>query len=643
MSILAAGEDRWKRALTVFLAASATLVIALAIERLFNVGILGAFLIDNRYLYLILTLVLPSTFIIYPLARDSRIARALDFALAIACFLVFAYFTENAEEIVAFAWEFAPPTTAVWVAVAGWLLVIEATRRAGGIAVTAVVIVLSLYPVYAASLPGPIAGFSQPFDLTISYHMMSMESVLGIPLRAFAELVIGFIVFGVVLQHTGAGAFFNSIALALVGGVRGGAAKVSILASGGMGSMSGSVVSNIITTGAVTIPAMIDTGFSRRHAGAVESCASTGAVLMPPVMGATAFVMASFLNIPYWHVAVAAAVPSVLFYFALFVQIDCYAAYHKLAGMRRDQLPKLGETLRSGWHYLLGLAILIAIMVQPGWEKIAPFYATLVLLVLDLAIRRGRVSLWGYVELLANIMRTIVALVALVAGVGLIVGGMVVAGLAGTLANDLVFVAGNATIMLLLMGAVTSFIFGMGMTVTASYIFLAIVLAPALVRAGLDPLAVHLFIMYWGMLSFITPPVAIGSFVAANLAKASPIAVGLESMRFGAVMYFLPFIFVLNPALILHGSLTEIGLAIGCAVGGIFFIASGLQGWLAGVGELGSGVLGFLSRLLVIVLGLSLAFASTPTLTTSVAIGLAVACGMAAVGCVALSRRMRAA
>ncbi|TDE34661.1 TRAP transporter fused permease subunit [Antarcticimicrobium sediminis] len=615
---------RVNRLLTATLAVSVLPVLFLGIERIFNMGIIGAALIDNLYLYLILTLVLPATFVIYPIRREGMLFRLLDAVLALLCFGVFLYFSFSSYKIVSFAWEFAPPKIAVVVAILAWLLLIEAARRVGGLAVTVVIIVFSLYPVFAEYLPGPIAGFSQPFDLTIAYHLMSKESVLGIPLRAFANLVIGFIVFGVVLQKTGAGDFFNNFALALIGGARGGAAKVSILASGGMGSMSGSVVSNILTTGAVTIPAMKRTGFSSRHAAAIEACASTGAVLMPPVMGATAFVMASFLNVPYWTVAVAAAIPSILFYFALFIQIDCYAARYNLTGLPRSELPSLKAVLASGWHYLAGLLVLVVIMVNPGWERVAPFYATLVLLVLDLVMEHKRATPEKYFTILAEIMRAIVALVALLAGIGLIVGGMVVSGLAGTLANDLVFIAGSSVPALLIMGGITSFIFGMGMTVTASYIFLAIVLSPALTQAGLNPLGVHLFVVYWSMLSFITPPVAIGSFVAASLAEEKPLAVGFQSMRFGAVMYILPFMFVLNPALVFQDDLNHVAVSFLCAVAGVFLIASGMQGQMARVGSLGRGMMGALNRGLTIALGVCCAFAFTPFVAFSIVAAVAV-------------------
>src|SRR5690606_31786229 len=215
------------------------------------------------------------------------------------------------------------------------------------------------------------------------FHFTSSESVMGIPARAFGELVIGFVMFGAALQYTGAGHFFNNIALALFGAVRGGPAKVAIFASGLMGSVSGSVVSNVLTTGVVTIPAMKRTGFSPAYAGGGEACASTGGVLMPPVMGATAFIMASFLGVPYATIAIAAVVPSVLYYFALFVQIDGYAARNKLEGLPRADLPSVRETFKAGWHYIFVFVLLVWMLLVLQREALAPFYATALLLVIN--------------------------------------------------------------------------------------------------------------------------------------------------------------------------------------------------------------------------------------------------------------------
>jgi len=592
------------------LIAIAVAAIFLALNQILNLGLfVGRVLLDTQYLYLLCALLAGCVFILVPATRSARRDGVpwYDAALFLANVAIFGYYALNAERIIKEGWEFAPPQQAIWIAYLGWLVLLEATRRAGGTAVFVVVALISLYPAYAGYMPGPISGLAQPLPTTAAYHFASSESVLGIPTRAFGELVIGFVMFGAVLQYTGAAHFFNNLAFALFGAVRGGPAKVSIFASGLMGSVSGSVVSNVLTTGVVTIPAMKRIGFAPAYAAGVEACASTGGVLMPPVMGATAFVMASFLGVPYVTVALAALIPSLLFYLGLFVQIDGYAARRGLKGLPRAELPAIGKTFAEGWHYIIVFVLLVWMLLVLQQEAIAPFYATGLLLVINQFSKRYRLNWKKLGVLVEGICGALGELSALLAGVGLIIGSLSVTGLAGTLANDLVYLAGNNIYVLLVMGAITSFIFGMGMTITACYIFLAIVLAPPLVGAGFDPVAVHLFMMYWGMVSFITPPVALAAFVAAGIARAAPMDVGMRSVRLGSTMYFVPFFFVLNPALIMRGSPGEIVVVIATAVIGIALIASALEGYLVGVGTLRGTALGWLTRLLIFAAGIVMA------------------------------------
>lgn len=588
----------------------ASAAILLALNQILNLGFfVGKVLLDTAYLYWLCALLAGCVFLLIPATKRARHDGVpwYDAALYVLTVAVFGYFALNAHRIISEGWEFSAPNEAIWIAYAGWLLILEATRRAGGTAVFVVVTVISLYPAYAGHMPGPISGLQQDFSTVAAYHFASSESVLGIPTRAFGELVIGFVMFGAVLQYTGAASFFNNLAFALFGSVRGGPAKVSIFASGLMGSVSGSVVSNVLTTGVVTIPAMKRTGFSPAYAGGVEACASTGGVLMPPVMGATAFVMASFLGLPYAQIALAALVPSLLFYFGLFVQIDGYAARRGLKGLPRAELPAIGETFSQGWQYLFVFALLVWMLLVLQQEAIAPFYATALLLVINQFARRHRLDWKKLGNLVEGICGALGELSALLAGVGLIIGALSVTGLAGTLANDLVYIAGNNIYVLLVMGAITSFVFGMGMTVTACYIFLAIVLAPPLVAAGFDPVAVHLFMLYWGMVSFITPPVSLAAFVAAGIAKAAPIEVGLRSVRLGSTMYFVPFFFVLNPALILRGDPWEIAVVVGTAVLGIWLIASAIEGYLFGLGRMDMGIGGGIARVMLFASGMAMA------------------------------------
>ena len=609
----APSEGRDHRALSGplrWLVAAGTLAsVLLAVNQLFNLGLAGVTLLDPQYLYVLSLLLLAIAFLCFPAHRGAPRDRVpwYDLALSAASVVVVGYFVATSEQALMMGWEYGAPRTAFAFSVALWLLVLEGARRTGGTVIFAVILLFSLYPTFADRVPGPISGFSQSFYDTVVFHMVSSESALGIPMRAFGQLVIGFILFGATLQFTGGGRFFNDLAFALVGRFRGGAAKVAIFASGFMGSMSGSVISNVLTTGTVTIPAMKRSGFPAHYAAGTEACASTGGVLMPPVMGATAFIMASFLGLSYAEIVLAAAIPSVLYYFGLFVQLDAYAGRHGLEGLPADELPTVRETLREGWPYILVFALLIWFMMVRRQETIAPFYATALLLAINQLLPRTRLDLEGAVSLLVGVGRSLAELVALLLGVGLIVGAFSATGLAGTLVNDLVFLAGDRALPLLAMGALTAFVFGMGMTVTACYIFLAVVLAPALIQVGLDPLAVHLFILYWGMVSFITPPVALGAFAAATIAGTSPMRASLSAMRLGSVIYVVPFFFVLNPALIGRGTPAEVAAVLATAVVGVFLVGSALQGYISGIGRMPDGAAGWAARAVLFLGGLLLA------------------------------------
>lgn len=595
--------------------ATGVLANLLVLNQLLNLRLFGGIVfIDNRYLYLLAAFTLPLAFLAYPVSGRDAGARVPWYDGLAAAFTSAAgvYFAWNSDRILAEGWEYSAPSVAIAISGLFWLLTVEAVRRTGGSPIAIIIVVVSLYPVYAGKMPGPIAGLAQSLPDTIAYHALSAESAFGIPMKAFGELVVGFIVFGVTLNHTGGGKFFNDVAFALVGHIRGGAAQVGVVSSALQGSISGSVISNVISSGVVTIPAMKRTGFTAKYAGAVEAVASTGAVLMPPVMGSTAFVMASFLNLPYGEIALAATIPALLFYFGLMVQIDAYSARRGLRGLSRAELPRLGSTLRDGWLYIVVFAVLVYFMIEESREALAPYYATALLLIVNQILPRHRMNAERFVAYLAATGRGLAEIVAILTGVGFIIGAFSVTGLAGTLANDLVYLAGNAPLILLVMGAITSFVFGMGMTVTACYIFLAIVLAPPLVKAGLDPLAVHLFIMYWGMVSFITPPVALASFAAAPIARCSPFSVGFEAMRMGSVMYFVPFFFVLNPALIMRGSPQEIVIVTVTAAIGILFIGAALQGYLVGVGSADNSPAGLLARVLLFLSGLLFAVPGGP-------------------------------
>ena len=539
--------------------------------------------------------------------RDDKHVPWFDVVLAVVSFLVAGYFTIKGNDILDVGWEYDAPEHAKYLAFVLWALILEATRRAGGTAIFVICLLVSIYPMVSNFAPGFLHGEPVTPEVTVGFHMFGTESVLGIPMNAFANLVVGFLIFGVALQYTGGGAFFLNLAFALLGKHRGGPAKVAIFSSGLMGSMSGSVITNVLTTGVMTIPAMKRVGFRPAYAGGVEACASTGGVLMPPVMGATAFVMATFLEIPYSEIVIAAAFPSIFYYLGLYLQIDAYAARNDLQGLPESELPPISTVLREGWYFIAVFIALIIMLLYMQREAQAPYYATAVLLIINQFSKEHRWDWAGLINFIRGVGLLFAELMAILAGVGLIIGALTLTGKVGSITYELTqFAAGN-TLLLLFMAAVTSFVLGIGMTITAAYLFLAVTVAPALTQGGLDKLAVHLFLMYWGMISFITPPVAIGAFAAATVAKAAPMKTGFEAMRLGSIIYFVPFFFVLNPALIGRGEASEIAIVIVTTVAGITLIAGGLQGYLYGVGKLDGNPMGFVGRALLVVGGIILA------------------------------------
>ena len=608
----------------------ASLATAVTVHQLFNLGRhSGVMLLDNVYLYTLLACLLPLAFVVFPLRWRGRWLWPLDLGLALATAAILGWFAWNGEVMVRRAWEFTAPQEARWAAMFLWLVLIEAVRRAGGPAVMWVVAVLSLYPVYAGQMPRLFAGASMTLEQTAMYHILSTQSMLGLPIKAFAQLVVGFLIFGVTLQYTGAGRFFLDLSFALLGNVRGGAAKVAVFSSGLMGSMSGSVTSNVLTTGTLTIPAMHRSGFPRLHAAGIEACASTGGTLMPPIMGATAFVMANFLGVSYLEVALAAVIPSVLFFFGLFVGVDAYAARTGIRGLPRSELPRVGAVIREGWYFVVVFAVLIWLLVWLQREATAPYYATVLLLVINqLFSTRDRMTWARAWEYLLATGRLLVEIAAVLAAIGLVVGALVSTGMIGGLTNALVHLAGGSQLALLVMGALAAFVLGIGMTVTAAYVFLAVVLAPSLIQSGMNPLAVHMFILYWGMLSFITPPVAIGAFAAASVAGTDPMRTGLKAMHLGAIIYFVPFFFVFNPALLLIGDALEIVLVTLAALVGVAVVAAGLQGHGYGAGPLPAGATGMALRVVMVAGGLAFAVPGLPGLgvghlgTSAIGLGL---------------------
>jgi TRAP transporter 4TM/12TM fusion protein len=441
-----------------------------------------------------------------------------------------------------------------------------------------------VYPLFAAHMPGFLQGQSYDFFTTARLLAMGRNGILGIPLDVVCTLLIGFMVFGVVLQGTGGGTFFFKLAQSLLGSSRGGAAKISILASSFFGMISGSTTSNTLTIGAMTIPAMKTTGFPPHLAAAIEACASTGGPIMPPVMGAAAFIMASFLEQSYAYVCIGAFIPACLYYLGLFVQVDGYAAKANLKGLPKEQLPPFWKTLKEGWFYISVIGILVYLLLFLDLEARAPYYASGALVILSFLKKETRMDWKKAIDLIVDIGKVVTQLVAILAAAGLIIGGLSVTGVALAFSRELVGAVGNNLFLILCMGAISSFVLGLGMTITACYIFLAIVMCPALIALGIDPLGAHLFVFYWGVLSEITPPVAICVSAAAGLAGANFMQTAWTAMRLGGIKYIIPFFFVYNPILLTHGPWWQVIFYTFLAGVGICYLGSAMEGYLWGIG-----------------------------------------------------------
>ena len=558
----------------------------LAVFTMFGFTVGGETIFDAQYYYLLIACFLPSVFLLMPMRKKDRgILRWYDIVFAVLAFGSGFYFYTNAYSIVIAGWFPVSPTNFA-VATVLLVLTLEAARRGGGPVFLIVCLLFGLYPIFAEHMPGVFFGNSAPWDTTIGYMVLSYDGLLGIPLRVLGDLLLGFLVFAAVLVASGAGRFFLNLALALLGRFRGGPAKVSVLSSGFFGSLSGSIFANIVATGSVTIPTMKRMGYPSHYAAAIEACASTGGVLMPPVMGALIFIMCAILNMEYAVVMVAAFIPSILYYFGLLMQVDAYAGKVGLEGLPRAEIPSIVKTLKEGWPFIAVLVFLVWGLLYMRWERLAPWYAVGLMILLSFASRETRLTPGRIIRMLKEIGELMTRTFSLILPLGLIIGGLVMSGTAPAFTAAIINLGGESIVLVLLLGVASCYVLGMVGVGIGAYIFLAVTLAPALVEAiEVNVLAVHLFIVYYAMLGAITPPVALGSFVAASVAGSSPMKTAVQSMRLGIVIYMVPFFFLFNPSLILQGPILETLYLFSLCLLGIVFIAGGMEGYLVKVGK----------------------------------------------------------
>jgi len=461
------------------------------------------------------------------------------------------------------------------------LLVLEGVRRLTGWLLVGIGILFILYARFTWLVPGTLTGLGVPWKRLVNYLVFDPNSVLGLPLEVAAVIVVPFVFFGNLLAATGGGRFITDLALSTMGRFRGGPAKMAVVAGSLFGTVSGSAVANVAVDGWFNIPMMKNTGWRPHWAGAIEAVASTGGQLMPPIMGAAAFLIAQFLGIPYREVIIAALVPALLYYLAVFVQVDLEAAKRGLRGLPPRELPSLKRVLGQGWPFAFPLLVLIYTLFFLHYEPSkAGFAAVLAIILLALFLRQTRLRFGWLWEALVGTGRGMLDIGLIVALAGFIIGVLQVTGAGFRLSLSLIDVSGGNLAILLAIVAVANIILGMGMPTTAVYVLLAVLTAPALVELGVEPLAAHLFIFYFGMLSMITPPICMAIYVASSIAGTHFWPTGLIGVRLGLVAYIVPFLFVLSPGLLLIGPPVEILVNVVTAIIGVFLLSFALSGYL---------------------------------------------------------------
>jgi len=470
------------------------------------------------------------------------------------------------------------------------LLILELTRRIFGWPLVILAAIFILYAHFNYLLPGALGGRGVSWErLTVSLYL-DTGSMLGRIAGVIFAMVFAFILFGRLLFATGGAAFFTDLSLALMGRRRGGPAKVSVIASGLFGTLSGSASSNVVITGQITIPLMKRTGYRASVAAAVESVASSGGSLMPPIMGATAFLIADFIRIPYREIVAAALLPALLYYISLFLQVDLEAAKAGLKGDRTGAMPKLVRVLGLGWAFIVPLGVLIyclfVVFISPAKSALIAAAVLLgVALLHGLALRlltgkKDAIPVRAILGTVESTGRLLVEIGVIGAVAGLVIGVVSLTSLGQTFSQILLSVSDGNLWLLLILTAFASIILGMSMPITASYVILAVLAAPALKSAGVTDIAAHLFIFYFALMSFITPPVCVAVYIAAAIARAKPLETAVHAMKLGVVAYIVPFIFVTNEALLLKGPLWEIVfVGVSCIIG-FWGLAIALQGHL---------------------------------------------------------------
>lgn len=535
----------------------------------------------EQYYGLILAMVFPCIFILVPLTKKAPRDRVpcYDFVLAILGIIVGLYIALFYKQIVFNLGVITPDRVVVGsIALA---LILEGCRRVTNWILSVFALMFIFLPHFSWLLPDVFSKSRLPFDQQVSYLFLDTNGVLSLILGVAAVVLLPFILFGSLFSRTGGGAFITDVAMSTLGRSRGGPAKMAVVASGLFGTISGLAVANVITTGVVTIPLMKKTGYKPHMAGAIEAVASSGGQIMPPVMSAVAFIMAEYIGVPYREVCIAAALPAILYYAALFFQVDMEAGKTGLKGLPGEQLPKLSGVMSKSYLFVIPFGILMfGLFVLCYSPERSALVAVISLLLLGFFLyKETRFSFGWLLDALHQTGRSCLPLFVICALAGVIVGTVSYTGLGFLIPLYLDKIAGGNLFVLLLFAAVVALILGMGMPPVSVYVILATLVAPGMVNLGIDKMAAHMFLFYYACIGMITPPVALAAYAGAALAGANFWRTGYSATRLGIVAYIVPFLFVFTPGFMLKGSLVWIIAAVVPAVLGILVLTIALSGY----------------------------------------------------------------
>lgn len=543
---------------------------------------LGYAILKQQYMALQLGLALSIAFLHFDVKGEVKDKlRWGDGLIALLAFFVLMYAAYD------FSWLLKEQAYRPWqITLVGFVVtvtVLEGVRRRAGWMLFSIVALFLVYALFADRVPGRLIGKELSPTRLIQYVGFDPGAVFSVPLAVGTIIVLLFVFFGRLLFAAGGGDFFTDLAMAATGRSRGGSAKISVVGSSLFGMISGSAVSNVVTTGVVTIPLMQRGGYSKKDAGAIEAVASTGGQLTPPIMGAAAFLMAEFLDVSYFTVAGAALIPAALYYFSVFTQVDLIAGRDD-NGAADEETRTTAEVIKEGWHFALPFSVLILALF---WLHMDPedsaLLASVAIVIVGFArgYRGQRLTLKTLGRVFVDTGTGMVDLILVVAAAGFVIGILNITGLGFALTLVLVDAVGSNLGLLLLVSAGICIILGMGMPTSGVYVLLAALVAPSLVEAGIKPIAAHLFILYFGMMSMITPPVALAAFAAATISKENPLTTGFAAMRIGWAAFIIPFAFVASPALLLDGSWFEITRATVLTAVGVFSVTAGIVGFMS--------------------------------------------------------------